>query len=82
MLAALASYGPGHWDGGGPGAWIIFPFVFWALVASAVGFAIWRRTPRRSARYAAERILAERYARGEISEQELTERRSTLRRKS
>ena len=53
----------------------------YALVISAIGYVIWRRSPRQSARHAAEQTLAERYARGEIDELELRERRSHLREK-
>jgi len=86
MVAQLASYavaaypGWGHGPGtGGPGWWLIFPILFWALVLSVVGYLIYRRSPKQQARSAGERALAERYARGEISEEELRQRRSVLR---
>ncbi len=87
MLAQLATYtvyaypgwGHGHGVGGGPGWWLVFPILFWALVLSAAGYAIYRRSPRQQARTAAERTLAERYARGEISEEELRQRRDAVR---
>lgn len=86
MVALLASYavdaypGWGHGPGaGGPGWWLIFPILFWALLLSAVGYLFYRRSPRQQARSAAERTLAERYARGEISEDEWRQRRSVLR---
>jgi putative membrane protein len=86
MLAELASYpayhGHGPWDGGGPGWWLVFPILFWVVVLSVVGYLIYRGSPRRSARSAAERTLAERYARGEISEEELKQRRDVLRGRS
>jgi putative membrane protein len=53
--------------------------VFWLLAVSVVGYLIYRSSPRRSARGAAERTLAERYARGEIGEEELRQRRTVLR---
>lgn len=93
MLAELTSYaayadphpgwqdGNGPWDGGA-GWWLIVPILFWALVLSAVGYLIYRAAPARSARRAAERILVEGYARGEISEDELKHRRAVLRSKS
>ncbi|MFJ8580541.1 SHOCT domain-containing protein [Micromonospora sp. NPDC093277] len=90
MLAEVAGYvyahpGPGWGDGNGPwnggaGWWLIFPTLFWLLVLSSFGYLIYRRSPTRSARSAAERILAERFARGEISEEELKQRRAVLRR--
>jgi putative membrane protein len=92
MVAELTTYayahhpgwweGDGPWDGGGPGWWLIFPILFWALLLAAVGYLIYRRSPAQSSRSAGERTLAERYARGEISEEELKERRAVLRGKS
>ncbi|MGH8625653.1 MAG: SHOCT domain-containing protein [Gammaproteobacteria bacterium] len=43
---------------------------------------IYRRSPKQQARSSAERTLAERYARGEISEDELRQRRNVVRSKS
>jgi putative membrane protein len=92
MLAELTSYaafahpgpgwGDGPWNSGGPGWWLIFPILFWVLVLSVVGYVIYRMLPVQSARSAAERALAELYARGEISEDELKQRRAVLRGKS
>jgi putative membrane protein len=79
MLAEVMYHGHGPWHGGGPGWWLVFPILFWVLVLSAVGYLLWRRSPERSARSAAEHTLAERYARGEISEEELKQRRAVLR---
>jgi len=86
MVAQAASYAVdaypiwGHGPGaGGPGWWLIFPIVFWALVLSVAGYLIYRRSPKQQVRSAAERTLAERYARGEISEDELRQRRNVLR---
>ena len=86
MLAQLVAYstyaypGWGYGHGvGGPGWWLIFPILFWTVVLSGVGYAIYRRSPRQQARTAAERTLAERYARGEISEEELRQRRDAVR---
>jgi putative membrane protein len=88
MVAQLASYtvaaypGWGHGPGtGAPGWWLIFPILFWAVVLSIAGYVIYRRSPKQQARSAAERTLAERYARGEISEEELRQRRTVLRAK-
>jgi putative membrane protein len=79
MLAEFATYGPGPWHDGGPGWWLVFPIAFWAIVAAVIGYVVYRRSPRPAARAAAERTLAERYARGEIGEEELRERRRALR---
>ncbi len=72
-------HGPGA---GGPGWWLAFPILFWVLVLSAIGYLIYRRSPKQQARSSAERTLAERYARGEISEDELRQRRNVVRAKS
>lgn len=90
MLADVAKYSavaldhPGWRDGhgpwsGGPGWWLVFPILFWVLVLSLAGYLVYRRSPRQSARTAAERTLAERYARGEIDMEELRQRRTALR---
>ena len=82
-VQALSSHPyPGFADGGGPGWWLVFPIAFWILVISTVGYLNYRRTPARVARGAAERTLAERYARGEISEDEWRQRRAVLRGRS
>ncbi|SNT27858.1 putative membrane protein [Asanoa hainanensis] len=78
--AADPAWHNGPWNHGGPGWWIVFPIVFWVLVVSVIGYVIWRRSPGQSARHAAEQTLAERYARGEIDEHELRERRANLKR--
>jgi len=71
--------GPGPWHDGGPGWWIVFPILFWVIVLSMIGYVIYRRTPRQVARVSGEQALAERYARGEIDEEEYERRRSVLR---
>jgi putative membrane protein len=90
MLTQLASYpayayqhvgwgdGSGHWNGG-PGWWLVFPIVFWVLLLSTIGYFVYRKSPKQSARAAAERTLADRYARGEIDADELSQRRKVIR---
>lgn len=78
MLAQIANT-PGPWHDGGPGWWIVFPILFWTLVAAVIGYVVYRHSPRRSARAAAERTLADLYARGEITDDELKRRRDGLR---
>jgi len=80
-LTQWAGTGPGPWHGGGPGWWLIFPILFWAVVLAVAGYLVYLRSPRRAARGAAERTLADRFARGEIGEDELRERRAALRRR-
>lgn len=76
--------GPGHgpgWDG--PGAWWpVFPIMWFLLLAgAAVLFAVLysRRSARTGPAVAAEARLAERFAGGEIGEQEYQERLAVLR---
>jgi putative membrane protein len=68
-----------HWDG--PGAWWpIFP-ILWLLVVSAVVFTLvrfGRRNRAMAGPRAGEAKLAERFAAGEITEQEYRERRAVL----
>jgi putative membrane protein len=71
--------GTGPWHDGGPGWWLAFPIAFWVIVVAAIGYLVYRRSPRRSARAAAEHTLADRFARGEISAEELEQRRNVLR---
>ncbi len=80
MLAHGPGWGPG-WDGGSPGLWPLIPIVWglvWLAVIATIVVLLWRRGSGdvRSARSA----LAERYARGDIDEQEYRERLAVLRR--
>jgi putative membrane protein len=72
-LAHGAYWGPGTW-------WPIFP-LFWALLLGLVIFAVFRfrRDGRWHRHHSAEDVLAERYARGEISVEEYGERLGVLR---
>jgi putative membrane protein len=73
VLANHAHGGPGGW-------WFIFP-LFWVLFWGVVIFAFFRargRWGRWHAGQSGEGVLAERYARGEINEQEYRERLSVL----
>jgi putative membrane protein len=65
-------------DGNGPGAWWpIFPITFWALVL--LGVFLWFRRSRGDRLAVAEATLADRYARGDISEEEYRSRLDVLR---
>lgn len=76
------AHGPGQgpWHHG-PGWWIVFPILFWTVLLSVAGYLIYRGSGRQSARRAAEHALAQMYARGEITADELRERRAVLRRR-
>jgi putative membrane protein len=74
MLAAWCGWGGGHW-------FVLFP-LFWLVVIGGLFFLV---RPRRWAhRHAGsgEAVLAERYARGEITEDEYRQRRSVLQERS
>jgi putative membrane protein len=71
VLAEANGWGPGGW-------WPIFP-IFWLLFWGVLIFAIFRfRRGRWPAGHSGEGVLAERYARGEISEDEYKERLNVL----
>jgi putative membrane protein len=66
-----------HADGAGwwPGVWIAWMVLFWGAVA----FLVWRRRGwGRPPGSAGEAVLAERYARGEITDVEYRERLGVL----
>ena len=85
-LNALTNH-PGPWGHGAGGWWFLFIpffwifwlFVFWFVfgrIARRRGVGPWRGGWTRSG----ESVLAERYARGEIDEEEFETRRQVLRR--
>jgi putative membrane protein len=79
MMTTLTAYGPWHHDDA-PGWWPVFPIgfgLFWLLVLGG-GFYLLSKRGRWSGG-GAERVLAERYARGEIDEDEYRERLAVLR---
>lgn len=69
----------GPWDG--PDFWPIFPILCSLIVVAAIAAAVvlWRRNSAASGRRAGEAKLAERFAAGEIDEDEYTDRLDTLR---
>ena len=86
LLTATLAGPPGWGSWGGPAAawpswgWV-FPLAWLALWALLIGLLAWYLLAgrRRSGLDEARRILAERYARGELSPDEYRERRSQLR---
>jgi putative membrane protein len=71
VLAEGGGWGPGAW-------WPIFP-IFWILFWGVLIFAVFRFRARRWAGGpSGESVLAERYARGEINENEYRERLRVL----
>ncbi|GAA0568999.1 MULTISPECIES: SHOCT domain-containing protein [Actinomadura] len=93
MLTTLVTQlGPGGWHDGGdaPAFWPVFPIafgLFWLAVLGAAFYLIRRRMNSGAAAAAAaadpmakaRSVLAERFARGEIDEDEYMRRASTLR---
>lgn len=77
-IMQFAGHGPWH-HGGGPGWWPVIPLgfaLFWLFVIGGGGYLLWRRAKSPTS---AEAVLAERYARGEIDEEEYRERLGVLR---
>jgi putative membrane protein len=70
-----------HAHNGGPGfwLWISWMVLFWGGLVAAGVYFIRRRPTWSSAGPSAEDVLDERYARGEIDEQEYRQRRVVLR---
>lgn len=70
-----------HGPGGGPGWWIVFPIAWFLLLAGGVTAVVvtTRRRHRLAGRRAGEARLAERYAAGDIDEEEYRHRMSGLR---
>lgn len=70
-----------HWDGPGPW-WPVFPLLWFALIATVIFFVVrgGRRRAWACGRVTGEQRLAERYAAGEIDEDEYGRRLSVLRR--
>jgi uncharacterized membrane protein len=95
MLTMLATQvtemGPGHWhDGDAPAFWPVFPItfgLFWLAVLGTAFYFIRRRMNTTATATAAaadpmakaQSVLAERFARGEIDEDEYLMRMSALR---
>ena len=76
-MVEIATTGAEHWDG--PGWWPVFPILWLTLAVGVVALVAWRRRSDDPARRAGESRLAERYAAGEIDEEEYASRRAVLR---
>ena len=80
-LAAVTLAHQEHWSGPAGGWWPIFP-IFWILFFVVAFWAFRRRGAAwhgRGLQLSGESVLDERYARGEISDQEYRERLEVLR---
>jgi len=82
-LVATATTVADHWDGDRPDFWPIFPILWFLIIAGGIFTAVMisRRNREASGPRAGEAVLAQRYAAGEIDEEEYTARRAVLRQK-
>ena len=82
IATTLATHA-GPWDGGPPFPFFLFPLFWLLLFAAFVTVALLGRRRRRAEHgaRAGERVLAERFAEGSITEQEFRARRAVLREK-
>lgn len=79
MTEAVLTYGPQHdWT---PGPWFLVVPLFWAAVIITAIVLFKRRGDRVRRDGGAEGVLRERYARGEVSEDEFRARLEVLRNK-
>ncbi|TDC61982.1 SHOCT domain-containing protein [Actinomadura sp. GC306] len=88
LTTLITQLGPGGWHDGGdaPAYWPVFPIaigLFWLAVLGAAFYLIRRRMTGTAAvadpMGKARSVLAERFARGEIDEDEYLRRAATLR---
>jgi putative membrane protein len=74
----MAWYWHGHDGGVGTWLWIAWMVLFWGGLLAAGVYFIRRRPAHVDAGPPAEDVLAERYARGEIDDDEYRQRRAVL----
>ena len=78
LLAQMGDWN-GHHDGGMGWGWLVMLILIVLVVAVTVLLVRHFSAGGRSGRDGAEQVLAERFARGEIDEEEFRKRRDTLR---
>lgn len=80
-IAYAATTVADNWHDDRPGFWPIFPILWFAIIATIAFFAIRavRNRPQNAGVAAGEARLAERYAAGEIDEEEYRAKRAVLR---
>jgi putative membrane protein len=78
MFSTLLAHTHG-WDGG-PGPWIVFPILWFVLWIGVIAFVVtrFRRGGPPWARHSGQTVLAERFARGDITADEYRTRRDVL----
>lgn len=71
-----------HWDGPGAAWWPVFPILWFVLIAGLITVLALngRRRARRAGSASGRSLLAERFASGQIDEEEYQSRLATLRR--
>ena len=78
MFTTLIATHADGW-GNGPGPWALIPLTFLLLWIAVIAFAVWRfRRGAPWSRHSGQSVLAERYARGDITAEEYRERRDVL----
>ena len=82
-IATAATTVADRWDGDRPDYWFIFPIMWFLIIAGGIVAAvvISRRNRNAAGPRAGETVLAQRYAAGEIDEEEYTARLAVLRRR-
>jgi len=82
-IATAATTVADRWDGDRPDFWPIFPIMWFLIIVGAIVAAvvISRRNRDSAGPRAGEAVLAQRYAAGEIDEEEYTARLAVLRRR-
>ncbi|MGH8876818.1 MAG: SHOCT domain-containing protein [Stackebrandtia sp.] len=79
VMAVSEHGGPWMHDGGGGGPWFLLVPLFWIAVVVAIIAIARRRGGPWHRHHGAEGVLRERYARGEVTEEEFRERLQVLR---
>jgi putative membrane protein len=82
-LVTTATAAADRWDGDRPDWWPIFPILWFLIIVGGIVAAvvITRRNRDAAGARAGEAVLAQRYAAGEIDEEEYTARLAVLRRR-
>ncbi|HWM73467.1 MAG TPA: SHOCT domain-containing protein [Nocardioides sp.] len=82
-LATAATTVADHWDGDRPDFWPIFPIMWFLIIVGGIvaTVVISRRNRAAAGPRAGEAVLAQRYAAGEIDEEEYAARLAVLRRR-
>jgi putative membrane protein len=72
-----------RWDGDRPDWWPVFPILWFLIIAGGIvaAFIYHRRKGEAAGSRAGEAVLAQRYAAGEIDEEEYSARLAVLRRR-